>query len=145
MTDPTYQPKAYRKQGGDEFVFANGGILNLEAGALYKRPIETITGDTTLAAADSGKIVVVNGDDKTVTLPATALGLFFTFVIQSVGGSAGFKISPVAADKINFGTDNKGLINSTGTDVVGDSVTIVGDGVDGWIVTDMHGIWAAEG
>ncbi len=145
MADATYQPKTYRKQGGDEFVVANGGILNLEAGALFKRPIEVITGDTTLTAADSGKIIVVNGDDKVASLPATALGLMFTFIMQSVGGSTGFSISPVSDDKINFGTNNKDWINSTGTDVIGDSVTIVGDGADGWIITAMHGVWAAEG
>lgn len=144
MVDTTYQPKTYRKQGGNEFVVANGGILNMEAGALHKRPIVTITDDVTLTAADSGKIVVVNGVDKVATLPATALGLVFTFVIQGLSVTTGFSISPVAADKINFGTDDKDWINTGATDVVGDSVTIVGDGADGWIVIDMHGIWAAE-
>ena len=33
MPDGTYQPKVYRKQGGDEQVVASGGTLTLEAGA----------------------------------------------------------------------------------------------------------------
>jgi len=35
MADGTYQPKVYRKQGGDEFVIAAGGTLTLEAGASF--------------------------------------------------------------------------------------------------------------
>ncbi len=34
----TYQPKTYRKQGGDEFVIAAGGKLTLEAGASVELP-----------------------------------------------------------------------------------------------------------
>lgn len=33
MADATYQPKVYRKQGGDEQVIASGGTLTLESGA----------------------------------------------------------------------------------------------------------------
>jgi hypothetical protein len=32
MADATYQPKVYRKQGGDELVVSNGGELNIESG-----------------------------------------------------------------------------------------------------------------
>jgi hypothetical protein len=32
MADPTYVPKVYRKQGGDEFVVADGGRINIEPG-----------------------------------------------------------------------------------------------------------------
>ena len=28
----SYQPKVYRKQGGDEFVVADGGAINVESG-----------------------------------------------------------------------------------------------------------------
>jgi len=30
--DPTYGPKVYLKQGGDELVVASGGVLNIETG-----------------------------------------------------------------------------------------------------------------
>lgn len=36
MADPTYQPKVYRKQGGDELVVADGGAINIEPGGLVK-------------------------------------------------------------------------------------------------------------
>lgn len=32
MADNTYQPKIYRRQGGDELVVANGGIVIVESG-----------------------------------------------------------------------------------------------------------------
>lgn len=32
MTDQTYQPKVYQKQGGDELVVANGGKISVEPG-----------------------------------------------------------------------------------------------------------------
>lgn len=32
MSDPTYGPKAYHKQGGDEWVVASGGIVRVESG-----------------------------------------------------------------------------------------------------------------
>ncbi len=32
MADPTYQPKTYRRRGGDEFHVASGGILEVETG-----------------------------------------------------------------------------------------------------------------
>lgn len=34
----TYQPKVYRKQGGDEMVVANGGILRIESGGQFISP-----------------------------------------------------------------------------------------------------------
>jgi hypothetical protein len=32
MADETYQPKVYRKQGGDEFVVSSGGAITVESG-----------------------------------------------------------------------------------------------------------------
>lgn len=36
MTDTSYGPLTYRKQGGDEFVIANGGAINVETGGVFK-------------------------------------------------------------------------------------------------------------
>lgn len=98
----------------------------------------------TLTAADSGTIYRVNVADCVFTLPATAEGLQFTFVVDTVSATTGCSLSPNAADNINGGTDDKDLINTAATDVKGDSVTLVGDGSEGWLSTYMHGIWAAE-
>ena len=34
MADATYQPKTYRKQGGDEIVIASAGIIRIESGGI---------------------------------------------------------------------------------------------------------------
>jgi hypothetical protein len=40
VPDTTYQPKTYRKQGGDELVIASGGSITVEpGGALTGRPV----------------------------------------------------------------------------------------------------------
>lgn len=36
MADASYQPLVYRKQGGTEYVIANGGVLNIETGGVIK-------------------------------------------------------------------------------------------------------------
>lgn len=98
----------------------------------------------TLTEEDSGKIFRVNVVDCVFNLPATAEGLKYTFVTDTVSATTGCSLSPVAADNINGGTDDKDLINTAATDVKGDNVTLVGDGDEGWLTTGMHGVWAAE-
>lgn len=150
--DATHIAKCYGADGGDKRVTASGGTdeiqsggtLDRQAGSKMTQPTVAKAADFTLTAADSGTVFVITAADKTVTLPATALGLVFTFVVKTLGGSTGFSISPVAADNINAGTDNKDLINSSATDAVGDSVTIVGDGDAGWLTVGKIGTWAAE-
>lgn len=114
-------------------------------------PLVVVTADTTLTEADSGKVVVVNAAaSKVLTLPATAAGLTFTLVhaVASTSG-AGHSISPVAADLVRGNgitpADNKDLICTQATSRIGDSVTLVGDGVDGWYITAITGTWAREG
>lgn len=36
MADASYQPKVYRKQGGEEFIVASGGTLEIESGGTLK-------------------------------------------------------------------------------------------------------------
>lgn len=75
------------------------------------------------------------------TLPPTAKGLTYTFIAAPSQEVPSLVISPVAADNINGGTDDKHLINSGD---VGDSCTIVGDGTNGWHTTKQIGTWTAE-
>lgn len=44
MSDTTYQPKVYRKQGGDEMHIANGGKIVLESGGLITDEAMTASG-----------------------------------------------------------------------------------------------------
>ena len=110
-----------------------------------KGPVVDITSTPqTLTSADSGKIFRVNVADCVFNLPATEEELMFTFVIDTVSATTGCQLSPVAADNINGGTDDKDLINTAATDAKGDNVTLVGDGSEGWVTAGMHGIWAEE-
>lgn len=115
-----------------------------------KRPVETKTAAYTLTAADSGKVFLANAASSVVfTLPATVLGLTYTIICMTATTSGvGTSLSPAAADKIMgngfTAADDKDAINTAATDVVGDTITVVGDGVDGWYITSVIGIWARE-
>ena len=74
----------------------------------------------------------------------------------------GFQISPDSSDKImgsvvnaaggittasngGSGTDNKDLILGAGNNsTVGNRVTLVGDGSNGWVILDGYGDWTFE-
>lgn len=68
MVDSTYQPKTYREQGGDRFVAASGGSIDVESGGEMD--------------VESGGKLKIAGVDKT---PALALIL--------AGLAAGYKIA----------------------------------------------------
>ncbi len=114
-------------------------------------PVVVATDAVVLTEADSGKVIVMNAAAaKVVTLPATAAGLVFTLTHQvATTSGAGHAFSPAATDLIRGNgitpADNKDLICTQGTSRIGDSVTLVGDGVDGWYVTEIVGTWAREG
>lgn len=67
MVDATYQPKVYRKQGGDELVVANGGAITVETGgALTVAGVtvdeNTLAMDGVTATAEELNQYVVNLD-----------------------------------------------------------------------------------
>lgn len=118
-----------------------------------------VTENKTLAILDCGTVQVIKTDALVVTLPSTAAGLNFTVRNGGVAptgaptgsganGSAIMTISPAAVDKISgllaTPVDNKDLINTKATSIVGDEVRLLGDGVDGWVVTNAIGIYARE-
>lgn len=102
----------------------------------------------TVLATDSGKIIDVDTDAKTITLPATVLGLTVTIRNAGADGAVAVTVSPAAADKIvgngEAGVDNKDIVNTKATAKNGDYVTLVGDGADGWYIQAIKGTWAAE-
>lgn len=127
---------------------AGGASLGVNDPATKITPI-TKADDFTVAAEDTGRIFYVTGADKTATLPAVQDGLLFTFISGHAGASVGLSISPAAADKIiggdGAGADNKDLINTQATAVIGDSVEVVGDvTAGGWLVKSIAGTWAHE-
>lgn len=148
MPDASYQPKVYRKQGGNELVVASGGAVTVESGGKVVQPVITKAASFTVAASESGSTYLITAVDVKATLPATAAGLRYTFIVHTVSATTGLQIDPAAADAIMGGgltsVDNKDLINTAATDAEGDTVTVVGDGVDGWWITEIVGTWAKE-
>lgn len=116
----------------------------------YKLPVEVKTAAYTVTAADSGKVLIADAAASVIfTLPATVAGLVFTFVVKQLPGSgAGVAVSPAAADKIigNGFTpaDDKDAVCVVASDRLGDMITLVGDGVDGWYITSVIGTWTRE-
>tara|TARA_R100001463_G_scaffold11656_1_gene32464 strand:+ start:5743 stop:6141 length:399 start_codon:yes stop_codon:yes gene_type:complete len=117
--------------------------------------VQSITASSTLSAGDSGKVFTIATDALVITLPACEAGLKFTFVNTGADGNNIITLSPQATDSIwgtitlagsvvdLGGVANKDLINTKGTAIKGDAVTLVSDGTD-WYVTASTGIWAAE-
>ncbi len=108
-----------------------------------------VAADKTLAEADSGVVQNVTADGKVLTLPSTVVGM--KFVIRNGGSSngvVGVTVSPAAADKIMgngyTSADNKDAVNTKATALVGDELTLIGDGANGWFIEKVVGIWAKE-
>lgn len=124
-----------------------GGAVRVDDGGVVGRVI--LTGvNRTMTPEESGAVVVCTAADLVISLPATEAGLSYTVVSKVPSAGTGVSVSPVAADKFMgagvTAADNKDLINSGASDVVGDCATFVGDGVDGYYVSSVVGTWARE-
>ena len=125
----------------------------------YKSKTASV-GTTTLTSAQSGAVIMQSTNSAVVTLPATVAGLKYTIVWTGTAGQT-FNISPNSSDKIigsivdvadgnivtasnsGAGTDDKDLQLDSGSQV-GDRVTLVGDGNDGWIIIEAVGSWSFQ-
>ncbi len=143
---------------GGSHMASHSGVLALaeEVWGIKQNVPVTIADNTTLTAADTDKIFFVTADAKTITLPATAAGLKYTFINKGADGAIAINVSPAAADAIHgttnastnvvlSGVDDKDAINTKGTATTGDYITILGDGTEGWYVIGCGGIWASQG
>lgn len=108
----------------------------------------TKSADYTVTVADSGKTFLTGAVDLVFTLPPTEAGLWYRFVAETLSAVTGLSVSPNASDKITgLGVtplDDKDIINTAGTDAVGDFIELVGDGVDGWFIVASRGTWARQ-
>ncbi len=122
---------------------------NLDVTGLRKPP-SLAHASATMSAAESG-VPLVMVVDGVLTLPAASGTTTGYVAIVSCGvasGGTGVAISPNASDHIRgaglTSVDNKDLINTGATDAIGDTATLICDGVDGWIIQSLSGIWAKE-
>jgi len=136
--------------------FVSAGVVMVEfdvdnyADPYAGRVKETLSAAAkTLDAQDTGKVIFCTVD-TVVTLPATATALDnVSLVCMGAFGTVQISADPAAADKIMgpdlAGVDNKDLINTKATACRGDQVTLRAGHADGYTVTGLKGIWAAEG
>lgn len=115
--------------------------------SLRNEPSATKSADYTITVADSGIRQDISAS-LVVTLPSTVAGVSYTFRNTGTNGTVQITISPAAADKIQgnglTAADNKDLVNTLATAKRGDTITIVGDGTDGWLIHRITGTWARE-
>lgn len=130
------------------------GTVALLSGAGSNKTFTISTDNVVLTAADSGKVYAIGTDAKVFNLPATAAGMVFTFINSGGAGNNIVEVNPDDNDQI-YGTitlaasvvvingdAGEALLNTKATSRRGDSVTLIGDGVDGWYVVASTGIWA---
>ena len=136
-------------KSGATLAVESGGILDMQAGPKQASPIVNITTSRAVTVAESGTTFFLKAVDLKMTLPSTAAGLCYTFVTHTVSSGTGSQIDPASVDAIHGGglssADDKDLINAGANDDEGDSVTIIGDGVDGWWIVAINGTWVKEG
>jgi hypothetical protein len=131
--------------GGNTF---SGAVTFSGATAGVRGAYSAAADSTGVTAAASGTTYInTKGSGSTVfTLPATVAGLTYTFIESDAGGE--ITVRPVAADKFMgkgiTAADDKDYVNTGGSNAVGDLITIVGDGADGWWVVAERGTWARE-
>jgi len=144
-----------------EYVSATSGWIKIDSAVdVAKQPkiatvpnlldLVTKTDNYTVLVSESGYAFALATDAKVFTLPATEKGLTYTFVNTGAAAGVLMSVSPDAADLIKGGglagaTDNKDIQNTKATMFPYDFVTLVGNGSDGWIITQKQGVWAKEG
>lgn len=134
------------------FAVDEDGVLGINRGPEYKgslsadpgtehipvKRVIAVTADTTLTPADSGALVIIDTTTATtVTLPATEKGLTYSIHLAQLAASGAHAIDVNAADKFLYDgkADGATLVFTNSADAIGDGITVVGDGDDGWYVT----------
>lgn len=127
-----------------------GSIAGQASG--LRQGLTIVTADTTLTVNDSGKVVVVNATaTKTISLPAASAGAGMRFVVThqvATATGAGHLVDPAGTDQVRgngfTAANGKGAVCTQATARVGDSITVVSDGVSAWYIESVTGTWARE-
>ena len=92
-----------------QVLVENGGVLTLGSQSelsiqqlcRVSWPFVEVSADLTLTDQDSGNTYLIKAADVTITLPSTAAGLRFCFLVHTVSASTGLSLSPAATDAIH--------------------------------------------
>lgn len=136
--------------------FVSAGVVIVDVDAMgHQDPFaqytvrEVKSANYTLDAQDCGKLLCVDTDAFTLTLPAIADGLGGV-TIMNIGayGTIAVTISPNVNDMILgpdiTGADDKDLINTKATAQRFDRVKLDLGDADGYVVHDLVGVWARQ-
>lgn len=132
-----------------EYVSETSGWIQIDR-ATGNQPLErkviTKTAAYTVLEEENGALFYTATDAVVFSLPSTKKGLVYTFVNSGADGAALVEIDPAVADLIVgndlIGTDGGKLSNTKATAKRADTVTLVGDGADGWFIVASLGVWA---
>jgi len=123
---------------------------------IKKTAVVTTSDTDTLTAQESGSVIIATKSSatQTFTLPSAATGgVIFTFVCGHASGE--ILINPIAGQTIQTKATGDGgalvapaagtgIKNTAATNVIGDHVTLVSNGVTGWYTIGQSGIWASQ-
>ena len=169
---PSYQNQAYetlrpntgarenRNYGTKPVMIEDSTTLTEAIDETFAKDIRiwsNTTATITVAASDSGTTYIAkrSSSTQTFTLPsASTAGLTYTFINGHVDGM--IYIKGQSGDTINCksnadGTDRvsvsvaatTGLRNNAATNVLGDNITLVSDGISTWWMTAQSGIFSS--
>lgn len=131
------------------FTASGYGIVEFDAGVMADPHegllAETTAVDKTLDEQDTGKVIYVTADAKTITLPAVE-GMAFRIVNGGAFGTVGITVAPNANDAIEgpdiVGADNTAIVHTKATARRGDWLDVEYGDATGWIIRKMVGTWA---
>lgn len=131
----------------------HSGLSTFSGG--LKRQVEVVTGDEVVTTAMSGRtfICTKSSATQTFTLPTAATGaLEYTFIcghasgeiLVNPTGTNTFAIKASAGGASVVTASSTGIKNTAATNILGDSITLVSDGVSQWYGYAQNGIWATQ-
>lgn len=138
---------------GNTYLDGNNMFVDYDQMNGISHVIATTADTRTLAASESGAIVLATKSSatQTFTLPAVAAGLMYTFVCGHASGE--ILINPTGSVVMNTKAANAGaavataagtgIKNTAATNILGDSVTLISDGT-AWYTVNQSGIWASQ-
>lgn len=149
---------AYNGISTDKDVTVGGTVAFTGATTGVRRNFEVVaTGDKTVTAAESGKVYMATAASGTQTFTLPNAGTVAGYVYQFICGNASGEIlvTPASGDKIRIkATEDAGasvapaagtgVKNTAATNVLGDHLELVFDGVDTWHMIGQSGIWASQ-
>ena len=125
MADETYQPKTYRKDGGDELVVASGGKITVESGGSLKVDGVTVDKDTLAMTSLTATAAELNKSDGIAAAAYQTVMSEVLFTEAGAGTYTGTIALPAGSRIIDIGVDGQ-AVWTAGTS----ASIIVGDGSD---------------